>query len=157
MLDSGRFGDIFLNVSPETNAVSRSFLSRKPQPGPILDKEHQVKQTAFRDYRLLTVAIGQESEAVMHPSTKAGRHWHPGSEKYTGADRLVAALIDGWEISKVSLQDHWLRGIRKVTVYHFELKRNNETVVMSVTANPYVERFVAQLSRQVLSPLVTED
>ena len=73
------------------------------------------------------------------------RHWHEGSEPYTGGDSLVAALQDGFEINLVFIQAKPLYGWRTVNIYRFELKRGETTLVMSVIANPFVARLVASL------------
>ncbi len=80
------------------------------------------------------------------------RHWHGVSEKYTGGDSLVAALQDGWEISKVAIQEKPLHGSRTVIIYHFDLSRDEETLVMSVIATPFITRLVAYSAFPVLSP-----
>jgi hypothetical protein len=80
------------------------------------------------------------------------RHWHGGSEQYTGGDSLVAALQDGCEINKVVIQARPLHGWRTVTIYHFELQRGETTFVMSVIGNPFVARLVASSRFPIVFP-----
>lgn len=69
------------------------------------------------------------------------RHWHPESEPYTGGDALFTAVEEGWQINPtIEYEAHWLLGGRMVTVYHFTLERNGETLKMPVLTNPYVRR-----------------
>ncbi len=70
-------------------------------------------------------------------------HWHPGSEKYAGGDCLLTALYEGYEPEAwVYREEHWRGASRCVVVYYFELTRADETMVMPVICNPYVERFI---------------
>lgn len=78
------------------------------------------------------------------------RHWHAGSEQYTGADSLVTILLDGGIIKKIFFREHWLHGIRKVIVYYVELHYAGNTVVMAVVANPYLERLLMRFSLPIL-------
>ncbi|HEX2906871.1 MAG TPA: hypothetical protein VHO69_08430 [Phototrophicaceae bacterium] len=85
------------------------------------------------------------------------RHWHPESEKYTGGDALFTALENGWEISKdVRFEEYWHAGVRSVLVYHFELTRGDETMVMPVIRNPYVNRIVREMPAQLI-PVGNDD
>ncbi len=69
------------------------------------------------------------------------RHWSPKSEKYSGADSLITALYNGWELGEIIyVEDHWHTGMRRVPLYHFELSRNGEKHTMVVIDNPYVTR-----------------
>lgn len=71
------------------------------------------------------------------------RHWDAGSEKYTGADALVTALENGWEIDGVVFrQEFWLSGVRPVCVYHFDLVRDGERAKMRVVNNPFLSCFL---------------
>ncbi|HEX2618811.1 MAG TPA: hypothetical protein VHL11_01655, partial [Phototrophicaceae bacterium] len=72
-------------------------------------------------------------------------HWAPDSEPFTGADALLTALLDGWEMNnRIRKETHWYAGMRFVTVYHFELAREGETRTMPVIHNPYVEKLVTE-------------
>lgn len=75
------------------------------------------------------------------------RHWHPGSELYTGGDALITAVEDGWDISTlVGSEEHRHQGARTTTVYYFELTRSRETLLMPVISNPFVDRLVSELN-----------
>jgi hypothetical protein len=79
------------------------------------------------------------------------RHWHAPSEKYAGGDSLATALFLGWTMGDiVRLEEHWYAGTRRVAVYHFELMRDNQTVVMPVLCNPYVDSLIANSNLRVL-------
>lgn len=72
------------------------------------------------------------------------RHWHAGSEKYTGADALVTALTQGWNVSgDVVADDHYFAGNRSIRVYEIPLRRDGETVTMQVIHNPYLTRMLS--------------
>lgn len=74
------------------------------------------------------------------------RHWCPLSEKFTGADSLVTALHQGWQIVDHRIEKQY-RGVSQgVTVYIFTLWSQDNCVVMSVIGNPYVERLAAELT-----------
>ena len=71
------------------------------------------------------------------------RYWHPDSERYTGGDALYTALTEGWEIGgSIHYEEFWLMGGRLVVVYHFDLKRGEESLHMPVINNPFVQRLV---------------
>lgn len=73
------------------------------------------------------------------------RHWHGGSEKFAGGDALLTALDDNWEVAEVCYQEEfWHAGTRLVTVYHFELVREDERVDMPVITTPYVRRIIQE-------------
>lgn len=85
------------------------------------------------------------------------RHWHPGSEKYTGGDALFTALENGWQLNReVKFEEYWHAGVRSVLVYHFELSRDGETMVMPVIRNPYVNRIVREMPA-TLVPVIVDD
>ena len=73
------------------------------------------------------------------------RHCDVASECYTGGDSLANQLQDGWIPRQVLIEVDKRPTHRWVTVYHFELKRGDETVVMSVIANPWVKRLVGAM------------
>ena len=73
------------------------------------------------------------------------RHWSSSSQTYVPADVLLEYLADGWDISSVvGREECWLGGGRHITVYYFELTRNNQAVVMPVLGNPIVRRLMDQ-------------
>jgi hypothetical protein len=70
------------------------------------------------------------------------RHWDAASERYAGGDSLANLLQAGWTPLQVVIEVNGRPTHRWVTVYHFELKRGDKTVVMPVIANPWVKRLV---------------
>jgi hypothetical protein len=79
------------------------------------------------------------------------QYWSPTSEKYAGGDALVTALHHGWKISPtIQLEKKWFAGNRQVLVYHFELTRDEETMIMPVINNPYVDKLVYQPGLEVI-------
>lgn len=84
------------------------------------------------------------------------RHWCPRSQRYAGGDALVTFLSDGWAMSnQVYREEHWKNG-RVVRVYYFELNRNDDTLMMGVIANPYVDRLVDESELRVMPMAVTQ-
>jgi len=84
------------------------------------------------------------------------RHWCPRSERYAGGDALITFLSDGWAMSdQVYREEHWNSG-RVVNVYYFELKRDDETIMMAVIANPFVDRLVDESELRVMPMAVTQ-
>ena len=79
------------------------------------------------------------------------RHWHQGSEKYTGGDALLTAIDNGWVVDGVIFrQEFWLAGVRRVCVFHVDLRRDGESAKMLVMQNPYVTRLMHELGSQVV-------
>lgn len=79
------------------------------------------------------------------------RHWDEVSERYTGGDALFTAMDDGWTIRGVIFrQEHWLAGVRRVTVYHVELERDGESRRMVIVQNPYVTKMLYGMDAQVV-------
>lgn len=76
--------------------------------------------------------------------TEAPSHWHSRSQKFAGGDQLLTAIRLGWQIAEQTIfaEQHWLSGTRPITVYNIVLSRADETIIMPVIANPYVERFI---------------
>ena len=78
------------------------------------------------------------------------RHWHPGSEKYTGADALVTAFVNGWRPeTTVYYEEFWHAGSRLVTVYYVELARDDEQVTMPIITNPYMHRILRNMTAEL--------
>jgi hypothetical protein len=74
------------------------------------------------------------------------RHYHMGSEAFTGGDSLLTALQLGWEICSITSEVHDLRGGRTTTVYRLRLTRKDEAMVMAVLACPFVARLIAPIT-----------
>ncbi len=83
---------------------------------------------------------------------EVNRHWHALSEKYAGADCLLTAMHHGWTPSEtVFFEEFWHAGSRPVMVYHFDLTRGDERMIMPVLSNPYLRRVLPKLSTTILS------
>jgi len=79
------------------------------------------------------------------------RHWHRGSEPFTGADALFTALDSGWDMDNVvTYMEFWHAGMRRVVVCYFKLQRDGEEVVMPVIYNPYVSRVIRTMRVQTV-------
>jgi hypothetical protein len=82
---------------------------------------------------------------------KVNRHWSSVSENYAGGDSLLTALEQGWEVSDtVYFEEIWYAGSRQVMLYHVELNRDGETVVMPVLSNPYIRRLLPRVCKRIL-------
>jgi hypothetical protein len=78
------------------------------------------------------------------------RHWHPGSEKYTGADALVTMFVEGWTPARtVFYEEFWHAGSRLVTVYNVDLTRGDEHVMMLIITNPYMLRILRNMNAEL--------
>jgi hypothetical protein len=74
------------------------------------------------------------------------QHWSANSEPYAGGDCLVTALTRGWVMSPVIyVENKWYAGMRNVAIYHVELTRDDEIMVMPVLHNPWVARQISQM------------
>lgn len=79
------------------------------------------------------------------------QHWNPNSANYAGADALVTLLFDGWlPQPTVYLEQKWYAGLRHVKIYHIELRRGEERLVMPVILNPYVNRLIRNYDLRVV-------
>lgn len=78
----------------------------------------------------------------MQYSDLTSQHWHAESARYAGGDHLMTALEKDWDIQRCEMVRHWYAGMRSVRIYEFELVKDQQTVVMPVLDNPYVERFI---------------
>ncbi len=72
------------------------------------------------------------------------QHWSYSSERYAGGDNLLTAIERGWAIDpRVVLQRHWFAGMRCIEIYHFTIRRAEVETDMAVLGNPYVTRYLA--------------
>lgn len=78
------------------------------------------------------------------------QYWHPESEEYAGGDHLTTALYHGWEIVKCVETKRWYAGMRFVRIFQFELSKGENTMVMPVIHNPYVERFTREEGIEII-------
>jgi hypothetical protein len=89
-------------------------------------------------------------------STDTRRHWSASSQAYAPADVLMRYLADNWTISPiVGLEEHWHAGSRRVDVYHFELTKDTQSLVIPVQSNPVVRRLIQE--RQLRIVLLKRD
>lgn len=80
------------------------------------------------------------------------QHWHSESQPFAGGDSLLTALYDGWEMSDIVVrEEYWFAGMRSVKVYHFELSRGDEIMVMPIIDTPYLTRIIQSSQLQVMS------
>lgn len=78
------------------------------------------------------------------------RHWCPVSEPVTGADSLISALHQGWQLTgQVYREDVLHRGARRNTILHFLLVRDSEYRLMPVMSNPIIERLVSKRALRI--------
>ena len=71
------------------------------------------------------------------------RHWHPQSQAYAGGDCLLHALDRGWRVGEIVHSSQCSFGNRRTLIHYFELQCGDETMVMPVISNPYLERLLA--------------
>ena len=84
-------------------------------------------------------------------TTDTRRHWSASSQAYAPADVLMRYLADNWTISPVvGLEEHWHAGSRRVDVYHFELIKDEESLVLPVQSNPVVRRLLQERQLRVV-------
>ncbi|NDJ78299.1 MAG: hypothetical protein GYB65_18780 [Chloroflexi bacterium] len=84
-------------------------------------------------------------------SNDTRRHWSPTSQPYAPADVLMQYLSWGWIISPVvGLEEHWHAGVRRVDVFHFELTKENQALVLPVQSNPVVRRLLSERQLKVV-------
>ena len=79
------------------------------------------------------------------------RHWHPESENYSGADSLLTAIHNGWQITPGVFRQKLNYSGKPVTIYHFTLKYNDTTKVMRIIGNPFIERYVKRMNLPLYS------
>jgi hypothetical protein len=79
------------------------------------------------------------------------RHWHAGSEQFTGGDALFTALDNGWEVDETVLyEEHWIAGAQCVVVFRFRLTHGDESMTMPVITNPFVQRILAEMNVKLI-------
>lgn len=79
------------------------------------------------------------------------RHWDPQSEQYAGGDALLTMLLTGWQVRGSVIQDTYrCSGARQMSLFHFELEAEGESVSMAVICNPYVERIIRERHLRVV-------
>ena len=84
-------------------------------------------------------------------STDTRRHWSPTSQAYAPADVLLRYLAEGWQVSPiVGLEEHWHAGVRRVDVYHFEVNKGDQSLVLPVHSNPVVRRLLRDRNLRIV-------
>ncbi len=79
------------------------------------------------------------------------QHWSYSSERYAGGDNLLTAIARGWQLdSKVIRRRHWFAGMRCIEIFHFTIRRDDVVADMAVLGNPYVYRYLAAGSHQLI-------
>ncbi len=79
------------------------------------------------------------------------RHWCPQSQTYAPADVLLQHLHIGWKLDDlVSVETFYCAGQRRVDVYVFTLRRDEDWVKMPVVANPVVLNTVKNYNLTIL-------
>ena len=95
----------------------------------------------------------------IEPCTEIVRHWCPQSETYTGADSLLTALAEGWQMGPRVMRHDVRIGssqVRFTSVSYFELRRDGRTVTMPVLATPMITRIIVKLDLSVLTAVLGE-
>jgi hypothetical protein len=127
----------------------------KEWPDALFDPPMSVEEYVTERELDMQNAVASFIEMEQWPADKP-RHWSSSSQTYVPADVLLESLVDGWDISPVvGREECWHGGGRHITVYYFELTRNQQAVVMPVLGNPIVRRLVDQ--RQLRVVLLTCD
>lgn len=77
--------------------------------------------------------------------TDAGRHWHSPSERYTGADSLLAILKAGGQMvsSTVYCEPFPLSEFRHVTIFHIYVQYGGDIQHMRIIDTPYLHRLLS--------------
>jgi hypothetical protein len=79
------------------------------------------------------------------------RHWHAGSEDYSGCDAFLAMLDQGWQITDAVLcEKFYFASNRQTQVYHFLMTRNQEKVAISVVSSPLLLNIISRFNLPVL-------
>lgn len=90
-------------------------------------------------------------EGTHEAYTRVDRHWCRTSERYTGADSLLTAQRNGWQLLGVAYREIFaLRGGRYIHVYHFDLSQNDRSMRMPIIGNPFVMRLIENNAIDVL-------
>lgn len=86
------------------------------------------------------------------------QHWNAASAQYAGGDCLVTAIYRGWQINPVIYQEtKWYAGNRQVSIYHIELTRGDERMVMPIIHNPWIQRQLRQMPYLRIYPIEERD
>lgn len=77
--------------------------------------------------------------------TDEGRHWHALSEKYTGADSLLALLKENAQIigRSVYCQQFLLSEYRFVSIFHIYVQYQGSIHHLRIIDTPYLHRLLS--------------
>lgn len=79
------------------------------------------------------------------------RHWHAGSEDYTGCDAFLAMLDQGWQIADVVLcESVHFSGNRRTQLYHFLMTHKQEKIAISIISSPLLLKMISRFDLPVL-------
>lgn len=111
--------------------------------------EASQKLVFFRGLEMITNAREGWHEFYM----KNPRHWCPRSEPYTGADSLLTALDQGWQVinNAVYREVVMFNHRRRTTIFYFRLYKDGHTRTMAVIRNPFVVHMVRKQNYHVRS------
>lgn len=72
------------------------------------------------------------------------QYWSPVSQPFAGADQLITLLSEGWQMGPTVKREQKQFAIaRSVDIFHIELERSGEKIIMPVICNPYIERIIS--------------
>ncbi len=93
----------------------------------------------------------QDSSNLHSQYPEFWRHWCDTSEMFAGGDALLTAMQNDWVAEETCYEEqYWQAGTRLVTVYHFTLHNDDETLQMGVITNPYVRRVIREQNFKVV-------
>jgi hypothetical protein len=77
--------------------------------------------------------------------TDEGRHWHPLSERYTGADSLLTLLKANVQMlgRTVYCQHFPLSEFRNVTIFHIYIQYQGDIQHLRIIDTPYLHRLLS--------------
>jgi hypothetical protein len=79
------------------------------------------------------------------------RHWHAGSEDYSGCDAFLSMLDQGWQITDAVLCEKvYFSAGRHTQIYHFLMRQKQEKVTISVISSPLLLNIISRVDLPVL-------
>jgi len=97
------------------------------------------------------MAASNQQELQEFHQDITSQHWSYSSETYAGGDNLLTAIGRGWEIDRaVRQRQHWFAGMRCIDIFEFTIRRDNVVRTMHVLGNPYVRRYLATRSYELV-------
>jgi hypothetical protein len=71
------------------------------------------------------------------------RLWSAVAQPYASGDQLARYFQEGWHIKdEIAVETHWFGEARFITLYHVELYRDGEQVLMRVMGSPFTRQLV---------------